>query len=164
MPKLLQLCASDGSDTTQTRADDFKFDEGRQPSHEPGKFEGTQLRLLDDVNPFAGNSLPLDAQASAPLTGGWHERRGSVKCNTKPLHCSESQMSQIKAVHDDGRAFVRTFSTSVVAQHSAQKLVKELSLDDTSLEQLESKWSVAWSDEWKDRKGRRIGRRVVYQW
>lgn len=73
-------------------------------------------------------------------------------------------MSQIKAVHDDGRAFVRTFSTSVVAQHSAQKLVKEVLLDDTSLEQLESKWSVAWSDEWKDREGRRIGRRVVYQW
>lgn len=101
MPKLLQLCASDGSDTTQTRADDFKFDARGQPSHEPGKFEGTQvswycmalydtphtqrllhanqLRLLDDVNPFAGNSLPLDAQASAPLTGGWDERRGSVK-------------------------------------------------------------------------------------
>lgn len=100
MPKLLHLCASDGSDT-QTRADDLKFDARGQSSHEPGKFEGTQvswhriasydtrhtqrllranqLRLLDDVNPFAGDGLPLGAQASAPLTGGWDERRGSVK-------------------------------------------------------------------------------------
>lgn len=58
-------------------------------------------------------------------------------------------------IHETGQAIIKTFSTSSFAQETAQNLLKQLSLDDASLEQLESKWSIAWSDEWKNCGGKR---------
>lgn len=49
-----------------------------------------------------------------------------------------------------------------MGQTAAHSFLRQHSLDEASLEQLESKWSVAWSTRWDTRAG--LTRRVLYQW
>ncbi len=84
------------------------------------------------------------------------------QCPVKCLFCDDVQRAAILAIHEEGKQYTRTFSSSQIGRTSAAELLSQNNLDEASLVKLESKWSIVWSREWKNRDNRT--RRVLYQW
>ncbi|KIJ37161.1 hypothetical protein M422DRAFT_260318 [Sphaerobolus stellatus SS14] len=113
-------------------------------------------------NNASGSTFGLDITSIPPAPqSNIFQRGGEIKVQTNLLFLDETQRAAINTAYQDQPPFFQLYNGDVVAQASAQGILKDNGLDIMNLSDLGSRWSIRWSS--RNGKGSNPTRRVLLQ-
>jgi len=111
--------------------------------------------------PDTGPKTPSKAKSLAVESPSKVERF-TVKPPMKSFFINDMQRDTINNLYEQDNVIERmNFSNTVLSQNQAQLFLQKHKLDNSSLENLESRWSVSWSNKWGS--GNEQKKRILYQ-